>query len=715
MFNYFELMAAGRKTILQTVTVILLFTTIYLACTPRIYKASALLRVEQSNTDAAVNLASDVKGYPFDVESAVSQRRLESLQSRTILSKVVEDLNLTIQSSPRFFPLFGEVLARQTDGTDGVSDAWWGFSRWAWGGEKLVIDVFDVPDRYLGKQFVLVALENGRFRLLGPKAEVLTEGAIEELLTADIGENGRVMVKLANLVARPGTEFELVRRTSLAAVEALQNAFSVREVSHDSRIVSVELTGHDPEQLVKSVNDIASMYVSSMTNLQSAISAQTNKTSENELALINENLDDANDALNTYQREHALVAVPIFVEKLLDQAAELEVNRILLSRKLSELSGDQGNDHTDITAIGAQITRIDSNLSEIGNRIDALPDDQRTFVSLMRKVRVNAALIAAVSGESHEQSSRGEPGFAHSRIIDFAVVPDTPYWPKPGIALVVASLFGAVIGMVWVLVRYSLRQHEDGPIALENRTDLRKILDATLANSAGRVILVSCPIPGMGKSIVSANMATVLTGAQKRVLIIDADNCNACLPDSGLIANQPGLFDLLTEKASLGDVIVSLPDVGVDIIPRGELAANSIELLSSGNLPKILEQLTSFYNHIIIDLPPVLGATEIAGVAKYCDIAFLVVKEGCFSTEELEAGFRCFQQVDVTPNGFIVHNMTDGLAYYPYYEHNCPIVAQDPKQNTPPQDFMTAINDELGLVKPYLPTSNDTEAMNQSL
>jgi tyrosine-protein kinase Etk/Wzc len=86
-----------------------------------------------------------------------------------------------------------------------------------------------------------------------------------------------------------------------------------------------------------------------------------------------------------------------------------------------------------------------------------------------------------------------------------------------------------------------------------------------------------------------------------------------------------------------------------------------------GNLEEIIDQLKSFYNHIVIDSPPILGATDPAILGKYADATFLVVKEGRYTAQELEVSFKRFQQVGIKPNGFIINNMKEGSSYSPYY------------------------------------------------
>jgi tyrosine-protein kinase Etk/Wzc len=204
-------------------------------------------------------------------------------------------------------------------------------------------------------------------------------------------------------------------------------------------------------------------------------------------------------------------------------------------------------------------------------------------------------------------------------------------------------------------------------ITVESLRSLRTMLEATLIGDASKVIMVSSPAPGMGKSFVSTNLSALLASIKKRVVIIDADMRNGRLHETFSAAKEPGLSDFLSGRVSLGEIIISLPDVGVDFIPRGSMVLNPAELLVLGNLEETFEQLKSFYNHIVIDSPPLLGATDAAIMGKHADATFLVVKEGRYTAQELEVSFRRFQQAGVKPNGFIINDMKEGSSYYPYY------------------------------------------------
>ncbi|MGZ8946350.1 MAG: polysaccharide biosynthesis tyrosine autokinase, partial [Methylococcaceae bacterium] len=539
------------------------------------------------------------------------------------------------------------------------------------------------------------------------------EGRVGDSITADIGESMPVVVKIAELKAHAGTHFELVRKTSLSAIEILQKAFAVREVSKDTDILSVELKGSDPEQLAKSVNDIATIYVNATVNWESAEAGQKLAFLESQLPIVKDRLEKAEQGLSAFRQKHGAIDISTEAEILLKQASEMETLGIQLKQKFDEQNQRLESAHPDMIATQSQIKRINNKLATLDKRIKDLPRTQQNMVSLSRDVQVNTELYTSLLNSAQEQRIAAAGSLGNSRIVDFAVTPEKPYWPKPGLLLAIAALLGLSAGSAMVFLRHSLQRHDNYPalleyqvglplyaaiphskkqrrlarlitqgkdrqpgilasqepqdISVESLRGLRTTLEATLASSESKVIMVSSPAPGMGKSFVSTNLAALLASIKKRVLIIDADMRNGQLHEAFSVDRQPGLSDLLAGRATLGEVIVSLADVGVDFIPKGSTVLNPAELLVIGNLEETLEQLKSFYNHIVIDSPPILGATDAAILGKHADATFLVVKEGRYTAQELEVSFRRFQQVGVKPNGFIINDMKEGSSYSPYY------------------------------------------------
>ncbi len=710
--DYVDLLIEGRKTILLTLLSILLVTVVYLVLAPRTYKADALLRIDKNKALLAAPLRSEANGASTEADSPRAQREVEILRSRSVLGKVVDDLDLMVEYSPYYFPVIGETLARRHDAHDGIAIPWPGFSRWAWGGENLKIASFTIPDRYLNKEFTLIALEEGRFRLIDPNDETLIEGQTGETVTSDMGEATPLVMKISELAAHPGTHFKLTRRTSLAAIETLQKAFSVKEVSKDTDILNVELKGNDPKQLAKSVNDIATIYVNATVNWESAEASQKLGFLESQLPIVKDRLEKAEQGLSAYRQKHGAVDISAEAEILLKQASEMETLGIQLKQKYDEQSQRLEPAHPDMISTNAQIKRIDHKLGALEKRIKDLPRTQQSVVSLSRDVQVNTELYTSLLNSAQEQRIAAAGSLGNSRIIDLAVTPEKPYWPNPSLLLTIATLLGLTAGSAQVFLRHSLQRHDNYPafleyqvglplfaaiphskkqrklarlidqgkdhepgilasqdpldISVESLRGLRTTLEATMDSNTSKVIMVSSPAPSMGKSFVSTNLAALLASIKKRVIIIDADMRNGRLHEAFSVDKQLGLSDLLAGRATLGEVIISLPDIGVDFIPRGSMVLNPSELLVIGHFAETLEQLKSFYNHIVIDSPPILGATDAAIMGQHADATFLVVKEGRYTAQELEVSFRRFKQVGVNPNGFIINDMKEESSYYGY-------------------------------------------------
>jgi tyrosine-protein kinase Etk/Wzc len=718
--DYVDLLWEGRKTILWSLGGVLLLTVVYLIFAPRTYKADGLVRIDKNKALLAATLHGDANKSPAEAENPRAQREVEIMRSRSVLGKVVDSLNLSVEAEPDYFPLIGETLARGHDAHDGIAQPWFGFSRWAWGGEKLKLGNFQVPERFLGEEFTLIARDNNRFTLLSPAGASLVEGTVGTPYTVEMGEGSPLLVQVAELKSHPGTHFQLVRRSQLTTIDNVKQAITVKEASKDTDILSIELKGRDPEQLARSVNDIATTYVNATVNWESAEAEQKLSFLESQLPIVKERLERSEQALSAFRQQHGAVDISTEAEVLLKQTSDMENLGIQLRQKYEEQNQRLEDAHPDMMATKAQIARVEKKLADLSRRIKDLPRTQQNMVGLARDVQVNTELYTSLLNSAQEQRVAAAGSIGNSRIVDFAAVPEKPSWPRPGLLLAIASVFGFTAGAATVMLKHSLQRHNNYPAMLESKVGiplfaaiphsktqrrlgrltlqgkvqrefpavlasqdpgdvsieslrgLRTMLEANFSGPESKVLMVCSPAPGMGKSFVSVNLAILLASIKKRVLVIDGDLRNGHLHDALSVAKGPGLTDLMEDSAALGDVVTTLPNLGVDFLPRGRDVSNPSELLTLGQLESTLEVLKSFYNHIVIDSPPILGATDAAIIGQLADATFLVVKEGRYTAHELEVSYKRFQQVGIKPDGFIINDMKEGSSYYPYYGHAYP-------------------------------------------
>jgi capsular exopolysaccharide synthesis family protein len=139
------------------------------------------------------------------------------------------------------------------------------------------------------------------------------------------------------------------------------------------------------------------------------------------------------------------------------------------------------------------------------------------------------------------------------------------------------------------------------PAAEQFRTLRTRIAQVESAGQR-RVILVTSPGDGDGKTITVANLAlTMAQEFQRQVLLIDADLRNARLHECLGIPREPGLSDVLAGRASLDDALVSLSEYRVIALPAGAPHGRPTELLSSEPMRRLVENLGRRFDRVVID------------------------------------------------------------------------------------------------------------------
>lgn len=139
---------------------------------------------------------------------------------------------------------------------------------------------------------------------------------------------------------------------------------------------------------------------------------------------------------------------------------------------------------------------------------------------------------------------------------------------------------------------------------------------------------------GVGKSILSFNIGTILSFNKKKVLFIDLD-AQSTLTDMAIpstVPYQATLFDVLKSKMDIKKAIVHTENY--DILP-GDIQIASLEhKLDKNVLKKILETVSNDYDYIILDCPPALGMMNITALYA-ADKIISVVKPDIVSTRGL--------------------------------------------------------------------------------
>ncbi len=203
-------------------------------------------------------------------------------------------------------------------------------------------------------------------------------------------------------------------------------------------------------------------------------------------------------------------------------------------------------------------------------------------------------------------------------------------------------------------------------------------------NKSLKVILMTSPESGDGKSFLVANLASAFAQEDKKVLIIDADLRKG---------RQHKIFGLERENAfGYSNLILSVAQdqnalyngldsqimsyikdtnvKGVSLIPAGPTPPNPLELLASESNQAILERLKKYYDIIFIDCPPALGLSDALVMSKFSDVNIVTVSNAKTKVDQLEDVKKNFERVNSKIDGVVINKAKVKASSYSSYYTN---------------------------------------------
>ena len=249
----------------------------------------------------------------------------------------------------------------------------------------------------------------------------------------------------------------------------------------------------------------------------------------------------------------------------------------------------------------------------------------------------------------------------------------------------VGLLAGLVLGYVWILVQELLDKSLRGPeevrealsvpllgalprvpslrwlsrgAELKMEEQLRvartNVLHA-LSQGGRRVVVVTSAGPQEGTSVTAASLARVLALSGHRVVLVGGD---LRAPGTAGLQGSPGLADVLTGSAYLGEALVKGSVEGLELLPAGRMPANPSELLGAPMMRDLLRELAAD-RLVIIVAPPVLRFTDGVVLAARAGGVILVARAGRTSAEDLHEAALAIEQGGGRMLGVVLNNVSE--------------------------------------------------------
>ena len=697
--------------ILLTTIACSLSSIIYMELTAPIYRATAMIQVEDESPSGMPDFGNFMAGSIFG-EAANAITEIELLKSRSVIGDAVDRLKLDVVVKPKLFPVIGNYCFRSfaCSGEPGVADPKFGAKRYAWGGESIDVFRFEVPRYAIGKPFTIQAGENGRFALISDDGEILLEGAVGEDLSMD-----DYKVSIRSLQARAGTEFSIVKRDRLDTIESLQDTI-LAIPKRDADIIDLSIETEDPDYAITLLDEVMETYVRYNVERNSAEAQQSLDFLEEQLPKVKKQLEEAEAKFNEYQIDQESVDISLETQGILERIVELETKLQELELRRLEMSRLFKQEHPLYQGIIKQIELVEEQKDELTEQVTDLPETQQELLRFARDVQVGSELYIMLLSKSQELDIVRAGTVGDVRIVDStAVNMAKPISPNRniilfgGIILGLASSISLVLfekylakglgdpdevealGLpVYATIPFSKKEvnvgarktqkvrgadqllavRDPADLAMEALRSLRTSLHFALLETDNNVIAISGPAPNVGKTFVSSNLAAVIALSGKRVLLVDADLRNGNLRKYFGVNPGGGFSDYLSGAHTVEEVIHASKVDGLSFISRGTVPPNASELLMHSRFDEFIKYANKNYDLVIIDSPPVLAVTDAAIVGRHAGCMLLVVRYGQTHAKELEICLRRLGQNGVQVKGSIFNGIPrDEGATHGYYHY----------------------------------------------
>ena len=692
-----------RKVIVFLVFLLVVLTVFTITLfQPKVYLASARIKVEPERPNVAVFTANELPSYdPYFL-----QTQFEIIQSQKILYPVIQRLGLQKAESGIDLPMEvalarvkGQLSVRRYRDTSLIEIGVFGSSgRQAADIANMIAEVFerdrlevkrDQTQKGLDKLRDEAAQQEERVGNAQKKVDRLRKDLDVPVFSSAGGGN----VKLNDLTMQ-----ELERQLTAARVEA---------VSRETRLTEVKKL--DLRQLRGTM---------SMLITDGIIQTLLQSFSETETRLETMKQD--------YGPENpAVLATLATRDKLLQQIDE-------------RIEGIIRGFEVDYQMAKARVDELQKQVEDAKNA-DLLLDSEkyRPFVNAQREEELQTRLYEAIKVRIQQASIEMEVPRSPVEVLDHAEPPPPQAYVRPNMWLnVTMGVFvGLVLGVALAffieVLDTSIKKIADverylglpvlgvvgqqagllnsGDVSaahLEAYRMLRTNIEFAKPEGTASSLCVLSSGAGEGKSFTIANLAYVYAQHGARVLVVDSDLRRPGVHHNLGASNDRGLVQYLTASKTIPEIIQTTSTPNLSVIAAGSdfTAKEALPLLTSRRMAELIEQVSQQFDVVLYDTPPVLGVSDAAIIAREVGRALLVIQHRRYPRNMAQRAVQIIQNAGGKLIGVVVNSVQVGQDETYYYYHDQSELYQrppPPRKTRPVAAAKPASNDEIGLSGKY--------------
>ncbi|HEY0552586.1 MAG TPA: polysaccharide biosynthesis tyrosine autokinase [Verrucomicrobiae bacterium] len=179
---------------------------------------------------------------------------------------------------------------------------------------------------------------------------------------------------------------------------------------------------------------------------------------------------------------------------------------------------------------------------------------------------------------------------------------------------------------------------------------------------------------GEGKSTTIFNLATVFAQNGQRVLVVDSDLRRPSLHKYLRISNSIGLTNYLLKQNTLEEVIQTSTHQNLDFLPSGRLPSSSLGILSSMQMKELIRDVKRRYDFVFFDSPPIMGVSDASILASEVDMVLQVIQYRRYPQPMTIRAKQMIEKVGGNLLGIVLNNINvsqdENYYYYSGYYYD---------------------------------------------